>query len=155
MINLLRAWWNGRHVGLRSQCFGVRVQVPPPAPNSPGGFDTKPPGFLFEKQNERNLYRNYARYESLYGRCGSTDFINNIDLYKIIPARSSGISEERTGISFFKNDFSFVILMGTAGGMLPFGELLFRHCLPKTFRHPFGQIKRKRRLGQWFRRKRN
>ena len=28
----MRAWWNGRHVGLRSQWATVRVQVPPPAP---------------------------------------------------------------------------------------------------------------------------
>ena len=29
----VRAWRNGRRAGLRSQSFGVWVQVPPPAPN--------------------------------------------------------------------------------------------------------------------------
>lgn len=38
-----RVWWNGRHVGLRSQCFGVWVQVPPLAPKR----NSRISGFFF------------------------------------------------------------------------------------------------------------
>ena len=30
----LALWWNGRHAGLRNQCFGVGVQIPPGPPTS-------------------------------------------------------------------------------------------------------------------------
>ena len=33
----MRPWWNGRHAGLRNQCFGVGVQIPPGVPLLVGG----------------------------------------------------------------------------------------------------------------------
>ena len=48
-----RTWWNGRHGGLRSHCFGVRVQIPPSAPKEQTGFGRSALAVIWDLNPER------------------------------------------------------------------------------------------------------